>query len=71
LGNDFAALWGLGASNLAAVVLTSTVGQSLGLAWVASTSGLCSAFDLQSHHHTSLGFYESIEGALMQALGLL
>jgi hypothetical protein len=46
------------------MVLTSTVGQSLGLAGVASTSGIGSAFNLQSHCHTPLGCYESVEGTL-------
>ena len=43
---------------------TSAVSLRLRLAWVASTSGICSAFDLQSHCHTPLGCYESVEGTL-------
>ena len=59
-----APLWGLGASAETSVVLAPSVGQCLGLAGVASTSGICSAFDLQSHCHSPLGCYESVEGAL-------
>ena len=46
------------------MVLTLAVGQGLCLAGVASGSGIGSAFDLQSHSHTPLGCYESVEGAL-------
>ena len=46
------------------MIFTSTVDQSLRLAWVPSASGIGSAFNLQSHCHTPLGCYESVEGTL-------
>ena len=64
LCNGLTALWGLCSRRGPAMQATLSVSQRLRFAGVASGSSIGSAFDLQSHCHTPLGCYESVEGTL-------
>ena len=69
-GNGFATLWGLGACTHAAMVLTPAVGQSLGLAGIASGSGMGSASLMFRHEFTLFHILQAILSFLDLVLGL-
>lgn len=70
MGYGLATLWGLGACTHTAVVLTPTVGQSLGLAGVASGSGMGSASLMFRHEFTLFHILQAILCFLHLVLGL-